>query len=80
MNINALLPYLPTLAQKFGIDLTKEVDLFFRARAAVATTQNQAGQEFVMENWRSLADFMESDEGQMATAAFIDAWKTPKKA
>lgn len=71
MNLQLLLP---VLSKAIGRDLQPDVELFYRSRAAVGTALNEQGQKFFIENWRGLADFMETPAGQEAIAAFVDAW------
>ena len=71
MNLSTLLP----LVSKFiGRDITPEVELFFRARSAIGKALNPEGQQFFVQNWQKMADFMESPAGQEATVDFMNAW------
>lgn len=71
MNINQLLPL---MTQVLGRDYTPEVNSFFSAREAVGKALNPAGQQFVINNWRIMAEFMHTPAGQAAIVAFIEAW------
>lgn len=65
MNIKELLPLLVNVP---------EVQLFYRARAAVGVSLNNQGQEYVMQNWPKIPDFLETPEGKAAIVAFVNAW------
>lgn len=67
---------LPIISKAIGRDLAPDVELFYRSRAAVGAALNQQGQEFFMQNWRGIADFMNTPEGKVATAAFMNSWAT----
>lgn len=71
MNLQLLIPI---ASKAIGRDIGPDVNLFFRARAAVGTSLNPQGQQFFVENWRKLPDFMESPEGQAALATFMNSW------
>lgn len=61
-------------SQLLGRDYTPEVESFFRCREALGKSLNENGQRFVIQNWRGIADFMETNEGRAATQKFIEAW------
>lgn len=71
MDINTILP---VISKVMGRDLSVEVNLFYRTRAAIGASLNKQGQEFFVKNWPQAVDFMETPEGQKAVAAFINAW------
>jgi len=71
MNLQALLPL---ASQAVGRDLSVELNLFYRARAAVGSALTQEGQLFFSQNWPKLVDFMETPEGKKAVASLVDAW------
>lgn len=71
MSIDILIP---VISKAFGRDLTPELNLFYRARASIGTALNEEGRKFFIQNYPQVVDFMESEEGQKAIAAFIDAW------
>lgn len=64
----------PLISQIVGKDISGEIDLFFRARASVGDALNDEGQKFFIANWRSMADFMGTEEGMKATSEFVQAW------
>lgn len=71
MNIDVLLP---VISKMIGRDLSKELNLFYRARAAVGASMDHATQVFFINNYPQIVDFMETEEGKKAIAAFIDSW------
>lgn len=75
MNLALLLPI---ASQAVGRDLTPEVALFFRARAAIGASQDQEGRDYFARNWRGVVDFMESESGQEALRLFLDTWRKPE--
>lgn len=70
-NIHILIP---VISKALGRDITNDVSLFFRARAAVGDSLNEEGQKVFAEHWPKLVDFMESQEGKQAISNFLDAW------
>lgn len=75
MNLALLLPI---ASQAVGRDLTPDVALFFRARAAIGASQDQEGRDYFARNWRGVVDFMESESGQAALRVFLDTWRKPE--
>lgn len=71
MNLALLLPI---ASQAVGRDLTPDVALFFRARAAIGASQDQEGRDYFARNWRGVVDFMESESGQEALRRFLGDW------
>lgn len=71
MNLQVLVP---VISKALGKDISGEVNLFFRARAAIGASLNPTGQEFFMKNWHSIPAFMETAAGRKATADFMNAW------
>lgn len=65
---------LPVMSKAIGRDLNVELNLFYRGRAAIGKSLNEAGQKFFIENWKKVADFMETPEGDEAIKAFMLAW------
>lgn len=71
MNIQ---PLLPVLSQLAGRDVAPDVQLFYSSRAAIGKALNPQGQAFFIQNWRGIAIFLESPEGQKAIEVFMTAW------
>lgn len=71
MNLETLIPL---LSQVMGRDLSPELALFNRTKAAVGSCLNRQGQEFLTLNYKTIPDFMETVEGREATTAFLNAW------
>lgn len=71
MNINTLLPI---ISNAVGRDLSIELNMFYRIRAAIGASLTPEGQEYFINNWRSVVSFMETPEGKKATATFLDTW------
>lgn len=71
MNLALLIPI---ASQAVGRDITPDVAMFFRARAAVGMAQDQKGRDYFARNWRKLVDFMESEQGQASLRQFLDDW------
>lgn len=71
MNIQMLLP---VISKALGRDISVEVNLFYRTRAAIGASLNQQGQQFFAENWQHIPAFMETPAGRKASAQFINAW------
>ena len=71
MNLQLAIPVLSKLA---GRDVSPEIAMFFRSRSAVGAALDAKGQEFFMNNWRALPDFMETPEGQIAIKQFVEQW------
>lgn len=70
----------PLVSQMLGRDVTPDVELFFRARSAVGQALTAEGRAYFVENWRSLADYMESEEGQQALQFFLEGWMGDSRA
>lgn len=77
MNLAALIPL---ASQMTGRDITPDVQLFFRARAAVGQALSPEGQDHFIKNWRGLVDYMESEAGQKSLKRFLGNWETDSKA
>lgn len=71
MDISLLLPI---LAKATGKDITNEIALFYRAKAAVGKSLSPEGQVYVSNNIQSIVSFMESPKGVAALSDFFDAW------
>lgn len=71
MKWEALLPILSNLV---GRDLSKEANLFLRARDAIGQSLNKEGQEFFTENYPDIVRFMETPEGQKSIGQFMESW------
>lgn len=74
MSLELLRPLLPSASQMVGRDLVADLNLFYRARAAVGECLNDQGKAFFIENWPKNVDFMESPEGKEAITAYLNAW------
>lgn len=72
--MSKLAQWLPIISAAVGRDVSPEVAAFYRGRAAVGEALNPEGRKFVMDNWRSIVDFMETEGGREAIAAFVGAW------
>lgn len=71
MSIDLLVP---VISKMVGRDLTKELNLFYRARAAIGQSLNNEGQILFINNYPQIVDFMESEEGQKALTKFFESW------
>lgn len=71
MSIQVLVPI---ISKAIGRDIGPDVDLFYRSRAAVGSALNQQGQQFFVQNWRGIADFMYTPAGKAAVAQFMNSW------
>lgn len=76
MNIAPFIPALSTIA---GRDVEPDFQAFFRARAAVGAALNEEQRAFFMANWRTAAEFVETDSGQQAIREFVAAWMKPEE-
>lgn len=65
---------LPVISQLMGRDLSAELAMFDRTKAAIGAALNQEGQIFVSQAWQGIPAFLETAEGKKAIAAFMDAW------
>lgn len=70
-------PFIPALSSLAGRDVEPDFQAFFRARAAVGAALNEDQRAFFMANWRTAAEFMETDRGQQAIREFVSAWMKP---
>lgn len=75
MNLNILIPVISKIV---GKDISEEVELFYRTRSAIGNSLSEESKIFFIQNWKSIADFMETEDGQKATADFVDSWTISK--
>lgn len=69
-----LLLLVPVISHVVGRDIQPEVDLFFRARAAIGNAQDEAGKVHFVQHWREVVGFMETEAGQEALSRFLGEW------
>lgn len=72
MNPNLVIPIISKI---IGKDISQEIDLFYRGRAAIGKTLSDPDKEFFIRNWPTIITYMESLEGSLALSAFLDKWK-----
>lgn len=72
--MSKLAQWLPIISAAVGRDVSPEVAAFYRGRAAVGQALNPEGRQFVMDNWRSIVDFMETEGGREAIGVFVGSW------
>lgn len=63
-----------------GRDYTPEAEMFFKTRATIGQALDQKGQEFFMQNWRNLPDFLSTPAGQEIIQLTIGMWQDAMRA
>lgn len=76
MNLALLVPI---VSQAVGRDVTPDVEMFFRARAAVGSSLSPEGQRHFVANWRKLVDYMETEKGQASLRQFLGDWEAASR-
>ena len=72
---------LPVMSRVVGRDLVEDYRLFTRASGAVDKSLSPHGREFFKQNWKTIIDFMETEDGRAAIVMFLELWAehlTPK--
>lgn len=65
---------IPIASQFFGRDMTGDFQNFFRSRAAVGSALDEKQQKFFVENWKNIAQFLETPSGQRVVQESIAIW------